>query len=471
MREHVRRIHLVGIGGSGMSGIAEVLSNLGYQVSGSDLQESAATLRLQRMGVSVHIGHDAALVEDCDVVVTSAAIDDANPELAAGRDAKIPVIPRAEMLAELMRFRRGIAVAGTHGKTTTTSLVASVLARGGLDPTFVVGGQVNSVNSNAKLGTSEYLVAEADESDASFLHLQPLVAIVTNVDVDHLDTYGGDFSRLKQTFVDFLYNLPFYGLAVMCIDDPVVREILPEIRKPVLTYGISEDADVRASAIEQHGLHMHFRVSRESASPDLQVRLALAGEHNVLNALAAVAVASRLGVTDDAICAGLEEFQGIARRLQVRGSILTAAGEAILVDDYAHHPTEIAATLKAVVGGWPQRRHVVAFQPHRYTRTRDLLDQFSQVLAEQDPLIITAVYPAGEAPISGADGQALCRSIRTRGYVDPVYVDDVNDLPHTLDAVVRGGDVIVTLGAGDIGQVSKAMAERGSCADSRSQGG
>lgn len=461
MRDHVRHIHLVGIGGSGMSGIAEVLFNLGYKVSGSDLQESATVRRLQRIGIWVHIGHEANLVQDCDVVVASAAINEANSELLAAHKARIPVIPRAEMLGELMRFRKGIAVAGTHGKTTTTSLVANVLARGGLDPTFVVGGQVNSVNSNAKLGSGEYLVAEADESDASFLHLQPFIAIVTNIDADHLVTYGGDFSRLKQTFVDFLLNLPFYGLAVMCIDDPVVREVMPQIRKPVVTYGVRDDADVRACAIEQLGLQMRFRVMRSSVPAELQVNLAVPGHHNVLNALAAIAVADRLGITDKAICDGLQEFQGIARRMQVRGSIAVSGGNAILVDDYAHHPTEIAATLKAVAGSWPQRRRVVVFQPHRFTRTRDLLDQFSQVLAEQDPLVITAVYPAGEPPISGADGQALCRSIRARGYVDPVYVDDVNDLPRVLSAILRDGDVVVTLGAGDIGQVSRVMTANG----------
>jgi len=444
-----------------MSGIAEVLFNLGYQVSGSDLQDSSATRRLQSVGVTVHIGHDARLVRDCDVVVASTAIANANPELIAAYDAKIPVIPRAEMLGELMRFRKGIAVAGTHGKTTTTSLVASVLARGGLDPTFVVGGQVNSVNSNARLGSGEYLVAEADESDASFLHLQPLIAIVTNIDADHLSAYEGDFFRLRQTYVDFLYNLPFYGLAVMCIDDPVVREVLPQIRRPIVTYGVNEEADVRASEIEQHGMQMNFQVSRRHTAEKLRVILAVPGEHNVLNALAAIAVADNLGVQDEAICAGLEGFQGIARRFQVRGFITIPDGEVLLVDDYAHHPTEIAATLNAASGSWPDRRLVVAFQPHRYTRTRDLLDEFSQVLAEQGPLIITAVYPAGESPISGADGLALCRSIRARGYADPIYIDDVHDLPRALKAIIRNGDVIVTLGAGDIGSVSKSIGDHG----------
>ncbi len=461
MRDHVRHVHFVGIGGSGMSGIAEVLLNLGYTVSGSDLAESADTRRLRSAGAEVHIGHSAGYVNGCEVVVTSTAVPPDNPELGAARDKKIPVIPRAEMLGELMRFRKGIAVAGTHGKTTTTGLVANVLAHGGLDPTFVVGGVVNSAGSHARLGSSEYLVAEADESDASFLHLQPLMAIVTNIDADHMDTYGGDFDRLKTTFVDFLFNLPFYGLAVLCLDDPVVREIVPRIRKPIVTYGTASDADVRASAIRPAGLHTRFRAHRSGSDHPLELELALPGRHNVLNALAAIAVADALEVPDPAIAAGLADFAGTGRRFQLRGTIAAGAGEALLVDDYAHHPSELAATLDAARGCWPDRRLVVVFQPHRYTRTRDLLDDFSAVLATYDPLVITEVYPAGERPISGADGRALCRAIRTRGRAEPIFVADLGDLSEVLQAVVRADDVILTLGAGDIGQLSQRLAEEG----------
>jgi UDP-N-acetylmuramate--alanine ligase len=460
MRDHVRHIHFIGIGGSGMSGIAEVLLNLGYQISGSDLAASPAVERLRGAGAKVHIGHNAALVADCDVVVTSSAVNPANPEITAAHAAKIPVIPRAEMLAELMRFRKGIAVAGTHGKTTTTSLVASLLAKGGLDPTFVVGGRVNSAGTNAVLGRGEYLVAEADESDASFLHLQPEIAVVTNVDMDHMDTYQGDFEVVKRTFVDFLQNLPFYGLAVLCLDDPVVREIIDQVRKPTLSYGMSRDADIRAVDVRQQGLQMHFKVMRPGAGP-YAVELALPGEHNVLNALAAIAVAAHLGVPDVSIAAGLAEFQGIGRRFHVRGEVVCADGSALVVDDYGHHPREIAATLKAAHGSWPDRRIVVVFQPHRYTRTRDLLDDFSLVLAEEDPLLVTEVYPAGESPISSADGRALCRAIRARGRANPVFVDQVEALPKILPAIVRDGDVILTLGAGNIGQVSRQLVEVG----------
>ncbi len=444
-----------------MSGIAEVLLNLDYRVSGSDIQENASTRRLRALGATVHIGHDAALIRGSDVVVISTAVEEGNPEVAAARVGKIPVIPRAEMLGELMRFRKGIAVAGTHGKTTTTSLVASLLAAGGLDPTFVIGGRLNSAGVNARLGSGEYLVAEADESDASFLHLQPLIAVVTNIDADHLENYGGDFAVLRRTFVEFLHNLPFYGLAVLCVDDAAVREILPEIRKPVLTYGMNADADIRITAIEQHGLGMHFRVARADRHDWLDLTLNQPGRHNVLNAVAAVAVAHQLGVDDAAITQGLAGFQGISRRFQVNGSIPVGDGEVILVDDYAHHPREILATLEAVRDSWPERRRVVVFQPHRYSRTRDLMDDFSHLLATVEPLIVTEVYAAGEAAINGADGRALCRSIRARGRANPIFVERLEELPAVLSDVLQAGDVLVTLGAGSIGQVAADLAAGG----------
>ena len=460
MREHVRHIHFVGIGGTGMCGIAEVLLNLEYIVTGSDLSRTASTRRLTDLGATIHIGHDVRWIEGCDVVVTSSAVDEDNPEVQAAIEQKIPVVPRAEMLGELMRFRKGIAVAGTHGKTTTTSLIANVLAHGGLDPTFVVGGLVHSIDSNARLGGGEYLVAEADESDASFLHLQPLISVVTNIDADHMGTYGGDFERLKQTFVDFLYNLPFYGLAVMCIDDSVVQEILPRIRKPVVTYGTSQGAEFRAVDIEQQGTRTHFRVERLNASP-IDIEVAMPGDHNVLNALAAVAIADRLGVDDKLIKKGLAEFQGISRRFEVLGELKVEGGQALLVDDYAHHPRELAATMLAAEKAWPNRRLMVVFQPHRYTRTRDLLDDFTLVLQHQEPLVITEVYAAGESVISGADGRSLCRAIRARGHVDPIFVADVNELANTLGAIVRADDVILTLGAGNISYASRQLLDAG----------
>ncbi|MFQ5994002.1 MAG: UDP-N-acetylmuramate--L-alanine ligase [Acidiferrobacterales bacterium] len=456
MRNWVKRIHFVGIGGIGMSGIAEVLSNLRFEVSGSDARESANTRRLADLGISVHIGHDAALVEQTDAVVVSSAINGRNPEVAAAKRAKIPVVPRAEMLGELMRFQRGIAVTGTHGKTTTTSLIACLLAEGGLDPTFVIGGQLNSAGSNARLGKGEYLVAEADESDASFLHLQPFVAVVTNIDSDHLITYGGDFARLKRTFLNFLHNLPFYGLAVVCLDDPVIREIIPRIQRPTITYGMCSDADVRATGVEQRGMEMRFTAEMNSESP-MDLKLRQPGEHNVLNALAAVAVAKELGVTTQAIAKGMDNFAGIGRRFQILGRTKRIGGEVIFVDDYAHHPRELAVTLAAARRGWPDRRLVVVFQPHRYTRTRDLLADFSTVLHEFDPLVITEVYSAGEAMISGADGRGLCRAIRARGKANPIFVEDVEQLPHKLNEVVRAGDVVITLGAGNIGQVASQL--------------
>jgi UDP-N-acetylmuramate--alanine ligase len=450
----IRRTHFVGIGGAGMGGIAEVLLNLGYEVSGSDLRANAVTRRLEQQGAQIWFGHDASHVAECDVVVVSSAVNEENPEVAAARERRIPVVPRAEMLAEIMRFRHGIAVAGTHGKTTTTSLVASILADAGLDPTFVIGGQLNSASSHARLGSGRYLVAEADESDASFLYLQPMLAVVTNIDADHLSAYGGDFQRLRQTFVEFLHHLPFYGLAVMCLDDPNVHDVLPELTRQFTTYGIdAEDADIRALNLEQRGMQMHFEIRQAGHAP-LAVVLNLPGRHNVLNALAAVAVARELGVNDAAIQNALETFAGIGRRFEVHGEIPVAGGTVLLIDDYGHHPSEIAATLEAARHGWPQRRLVVAFQPHRYSRTHDLLDDFAQVLVNADVLLISEVYAAGEAPIPGADGRALCRAVRGRGRVDPVYVEDVETLPKVLNDLLQPGDVLLTLGAGSIGAVA-----------------
>ena len=456
----VRRIHLVGVGGAGMGGIAEVLHNLGYEVSGSDLRENAVTRRLKNMGVQIFTGHSAANVSDCDAVVVSTAIDSDNPEILAARERRVPVVPRAEMLAELMRFRYGIGVAGTHGKTTTTSLVASLLAEGGLDPTFVIGGQLNSAASHAQLGSGHYLVAEADESDASFLHLQPSMAIVTNIDADHLQTYGGDFDRLRQIFIEFLHHLPFYGLAVLCLDDPEVRNILDEVTRPVITYGIESDADLVASEIQQDEMQTHFTVRRQGHDKALDITLNLPGRHNVLNALAAIAVATELGVSDEAIRKALASFQGIGRRFQVAGEIETVAGRVLMIDDYAHHPREIAPTLAAVHAGWPGRRLVVVFQPHRYTRTHDLFDDFIQVLSGVDVLVLGEVYAAGETPISGADGRALARGIRARGHIDPVFVEDLATLPEVLNDVLHDGDILLTLGAGDIGAVAAGLPAR-----------
>ena len=453
----VRRVHFVGAGGAGMGGIAEVLHNLGYEVSGSDLGENAVTRRLAGMGVRIHIGHDPANLGECDAVVVSSAVDADNPELVAARERRIPVVPRAEMLAELMRFRYGIGIAGTHGKTTTTSLIASLLAEGGLDPTFVIGGRLNSTASHARLGEGHYLVAEADESDASFLYLQPSMAVVTNIDADHLSTYEGDFDRLRQTFIEFLHHLPFYGLAVLCLDDPEVKRLLGEVTRPVITYGIDAEADVRATDLRQEGMQTHFTVQRAGSDAGLAVTLNLPGRHNVLNALAAIAVASELGVSDSAIQEGLAHFQGIGRRFHVAGEVQTTAGSVLLIDDYAHHPREIAPTLAAVRAGWPGRRLVLAFQPHRYTRTRDLFDDFTEVLSEVDVLVIGEVYAAGEAPISGADGRALCRGIRARGHVDPVFVEAIDELPVVLGDILQDGDVLLTLGAGNIGAVAAQL--------------
>ena len=446
----IHTIHFVGIGGSGMSGIAEVLLNLGYAVQGSDLKAGEATRRLERLGARVMIGHRAEHVDGADVVVVSSAIDASNPEVAQALAGRVPVVKRAEMLGELMRFRYSIAVAGTHGKTTTTSLVASVLAEGGEDPTFVIGGRLKSAAANARLGAGRYLVAEADESDASFLHLQPMIAIVTNVDADHLGTHGGDFAKLKESFVEFLHNLPFYGLAIVCIDDAEAAGLIPSIARPYLTYGYGEDADVRAVNVDRRGVLSRFDVLRPGREP-LAVSLNLPGRHNVLNALAAIAVATELDVDDAAIQRALAGFQGIDRRLQWLGDVQVAAGRVTLVDDYGHHPTEVAATLEAARQGWPDRRVVLVFQPHRYTRTRDLLDEFARVLSEADALIVAEVYPAGEAPIAGADGKALCRAIRSRGRVEPVLLRSLDELPGAMVDVLRDGDVVLTMGAGSIG--------------------
>ncbi len=454
---NIERIHFVGIGGTGMSGIAEVLSNLGYQVSGSDIKETPVTQRLAGLGVDITIGHRRANIAQVDVVVASSAIDRTNEEIDEAYLKRIPVIPRAEMLAELMRFRFGIAVAGTHGKTTTTSLTASLLAEGGLDPTFVIGGRLNSAGSNAKLGLGHYLVAEADESDASFLYLQPMIAVVTNIDQDHMETYGNSYQRLKDTFIEFLHHLPFYGLAVVCLDDSGIKEILPLISKPVTTYGVDENADVRAINIKQDGLQTQFSVLRRGNYPPLHVTLNMPGWHNMLNALAAIAVASKLSVDDDAIIRSLLAFKGIGRRFQHAMITLPKVGAVPLVDDYGHHPREIAATLEALRQAWPDRRSVVIFQPHRYTRTRDLFEDFVHVLSTVDVLILMEVYSAGETAIPGADGRALSRAIRVRGQVDPVFVDVFEELPTLIAGILQPGDVVLTMGAGNVGQFAAQL--------------
>jgi len=466
MRDRMRRInriHLVGIGGVGMGGIAEVLLNLGYAVQGSDLKESAVTRRLTRLGALVHIGHRRENVGEADVVVVSSAVADDNPEVLVARAARKPVVQRAEMLGELMRFRHAIAVSGSHGKTTTTSLIASVLAEAGQDPTFVIGGRLKSADSNGRLGAGRYLVAEADESDASFIHLQPMVAVVTNIDNDHLATYGGDMERLRHTFVEFLHNLPFYGLAVVCLDDPGVRQILPLLHRATLTYGFSPEADVRVEDWVRDGLRSRFTVVRPGAAP-LPVILNLPGRHNVLNALAAVAIARDLELDDAACQQALASFEGVDRRLQVLGEISLAGKRVVLVDDYGHHPTEIAATIEAVRQAWPDRRLVVAFQPHRYSRTRDLLDDFAEALSAADRLLVTEIYAAGEAPIAGADGRAICRAIRSRGQIEPVFVPQMEELPGLLTGVVQTGDVVLTLGAGSIGSAALGLRDAHACA-------
>jgi UDP-N-acetylmuramate--alanine ligase len=460
MNERMRRIntiHFVGIGGSGMGGIAEVLLNLGYQVQGSDLKSNAVTERLQQMGARIAYGHRAENAAGADVIVVSTAVSRDNPEVAAALERRVPVVPRAEMLGELMRFRQSIAVAGTHGKTTTTSLVASVLAEGGEDPTFVIGGRLKSAGTNARLGAGRYLVAEADESDASFMHLQPMIAIVTNIDNDHLGTHGGDFGKLCQSFISFLHNLPFYGLAVLCRDDEHLRRIESQVGRPIVTYGLAEDADVRAVDIVRDGPRTRFAVLRPNRPEPLAITLNLPGLHNVRNALAAITVATELDITDGAIARALAGFQGIDRRMQVIGEVQSPAGRVTIVDDYGHHPTELAATMEALRQAYPGRRLVLAFQPHRYTRTRDLLDDFAIVLSGADVLLVTDVYAAGEAPIEGADGRAICRAIRSRGKLEPVFVGAAENLGKALVDVIRDGDVVVTMGAGHIGALAHEL--------------
>jgi len=457
----MRRVHMVGIGGSGMCGIAEVLANLGFEVSGSDLLETRATRHLAGMGVQVHYGHDAALIGDADVLVVSSAIPEDNVEVQAARDRRIPVVPRAEMLAELMRFRRGIAVAGTHGKTTTTSLAASLLAEGGLDPTFIIGGVVNAWGSNARLGQGEYLLAEADESDGSFLLLQPVIALVTNIDRDHLDNFRGRFGNLRRAFVAFLQHLPFHGAALLCIDDPEVAALIPELSRAVVTFGLSGQADIRATDLRQHGRRMHFNVHLPGAAKPLPVVLNLPGEHNVRNALGAIVIAWEIGLDPARVVGCLERFEGIGRRFADLGTIELGGCRFRAIEDYGHHPTEIEATMRAARSGWPGRRLVVVFQPHRYTRTRDLFDDFSRVLSEADLPVITEVYAAGEQPIEGISGRALCRSIRARGRVDPVMVPSVDDLLPALEGLLEDGDLVLLMGAGSIEQVAQRLRDIG----------
>lgn len=462
MKHAIRHIHFVGIGGAGMSGIAEVLLNQGYRISGSDLGDSAATRRLAALGAEVFMGHDAKHIEGADAIVTSTAVKPDNPEVVAAHAKLVPVVPRAVMLAELMRLKKGVAIAGTHGKTTTTSLVASVLAEAGMDPTFVIGGRLNSAGANAALGSGEYIVVEADESDASFLNLLPMVSVVTNIDADHMDTYGHDFGRLKGAFVEFLHKMPFYGAAVVCVDDPAVREILPQIARPITSYGTSEDAQVRAFDVRAAGGQMHFRVQRRNgvSLPDLDVVLNLPGQHNVLNSLAAIGIAVELGVPDEAVLRALAGFKGVGRRFQRYGeAALPAGGRATIVDDYGHHPVEMAATIAAARGAFPGRRLVLAFQPHRYTRTRDCFEDFVKVIGQADAVLLAEVYAAGEAPIVAADGRSLTRALRVAGKLEPVFVDDIADMPRAVLDNARDGDVVLCMGAGSIGTVAAQIME------------
>ena len=463
MKHAIRHIHFVGIGGAGMSGIAEVLLNMGYTISGSDLAANAVTHRLSTLGARIHLGHAASHIDGADCIVTSTAVKDDNPEVKAAHTKLLPVVPRAVMLAELMRMKKGIAIAGTHGKTTTTSLVSSVLASAGLDPTFVIGGKLNSAGANAQLGSGEYIVVEADESDASFLKLLPVMAVVTNIDADHMDTYGHDFGKLKKAFVEFLHHMPFYGAAVVCVDDPNIRSLLGDIQRPITTYGVSPDAQVRALNIRANHGQMHFSVQRRNGVklPDLDVVLNLPGHHNVLNALAAISVAAELNIQDKALLEALAQFKGVGRRFQRYGDVaLPGGGVATVVDDYGHHPVEMAATLEAARGAFPGRRLVLAFQPHRYTRTRDCFEDFVKVIGQADAVLLTDVYAAGEAPIVAADGRALTRAIRISGKVEPVFVGDVNDMPQAILDNARTGDVILCMGAGSIGQVAGQVVER-----------
>jgi len=459
----IQRVHFVGIGGVGMCGIAEVLLNLGYKISGSDVKENVATNRLSAQGAEVFIGQAASNIESAEVVVVSTAIAADNVEVIAAKEKRIPVVRRAEMRAEIMRLRYGIAIAGTHGKTTTTSLTASILIEAGMDPTYVIGGKLNSAATNAKLGEGRYFVAEADESDASFLLLQPMMAVVTNIDADHLETYGGDFEKYKQSFVEFLHHLPFYGQAIICLDDIENNHILDQVSRPIVTYGIESDADVKAENINCNGMQCHYDLKLPNESDVISITLNLPGRHNVLNSLAAITVAYLLGIEIQSIQKALQTFDGIGRRMQQYGEIKTIKGNVLLVDDYGHHPTEIKATLEAAKGAWSNKRIVVVFQPHRYTRTRDLFEDFSKVLSEADTLIVTEVYSAGEEPIVGADGRALCAAIRARGRVNPVFVEDLDELNSSILDLVEDGDVLLTLGAGSIGAIAeklpKALAE------------
>lgn len=465
MKHAVKHIHFVGIGGAGMSGIAEVLKNLGYEISGSDLADGPTLRRLQELGIRTCVGHDAANIQRADAVVTSTAVQADNPEVVAARQRKIPIVPRAMMLAELMRLKQGIAIAGTHGKTTTTSLVASILAEGGLDPTFVIGGRLNSAGANAKLGAGDYIVVEADESDASFLNLLPVMSVVTNIDADHMETYGHDFGRLKKAFVDFLHRMPFYGTAILCVDDPVVRSLLAEVQCPITSYGVSEDAQVRAVDIRAVGPQMHFTAQRRNGVtlPDLEVRLNLPGHHNVLNALSAIAVAVELNVPDAAVIKALAEFRGVGRRFQSYGDLPVPAGQGggrfTVIEDYGHHPVELGATLAAARGAFPGRRLVLAFQPHRYTRTRDCFEDFVKVMGQADNVLLAEVYSAGEAPIVAADGRSLARAVRVAGKVEPVFVDDISDMPQAIAEMARDGDVVMCMGAGSIGAVPAKLVE------------
>ncbi len=466
MKHKIKHIHFVGIGGSGMNGIAEVLLNLGFKVSGSDLADSAVTQRLQSLGAKVYQGHNEKNLTSADAVVTSTAVKADNPEVVAAREQRIPIVPRAVMLAELMRLRQGIAVAGTHGKTTTTSLVTTVLAKGGYDPTFVIGGRLNSSGANARLGTGEFIVAEADESDASFLFLTPILAVVTNIDADHMETYGHDFGKLKQAFVDFLERLPFYGRAILCSDDANVREIIPRISKPITTYGMGEEAQIRAVNVRHEGGRMRFTAQCrhdekclfEGKPLDLDITLNLAGEHNVLNALAAISVGLEVGVAPSAIVAALAEFEGVGRRMQRYGEIpLASGGSFTLIDDYGHHPVEMKATLAAVRGAFPNKRLLLAFQPHRYTRTRDLFEDFVKVLSGVDALALADIYAAGETPIVAADGRSLMHALRVAGQNEAVFVENIADMPQTIMQMAKDGDVVLTMGAGSIGGVSNLV--------------
>lgn len=462
MKHAIHHIHFVGIGGAGMSGIAEVLHNLGYAISGSDLADSATLRRLAGLGIKTFVGHAAENVVGSDAVVTSTAVQGDNPEVLAAREKKIPVVPRALMLAELMRFKQGIAIAGAHGKTTTTSLVTSVLAEAGLDPTFVIGGKLNSAGANAKLGQGDYIVVEADESDASFLNLLPVMAVVTNIDADHMETYGHDFGRLKQAFVDFLHRMPFYGRAILCVDSPAVREILPKLARPVTTYGFAEDAQVRAVNVRAEAGRMRFTVRRQNGQsyPDLEVVLSLPGEHNVLNALSAVAVAMELEISDEALLRALEGFKGVGRRFQRYGELPAANGGTFtVIDDYGHHPVEMAATLAAARGAFPGQRLVLAFQPHRYSRTRDCFEDFVKVIGSADSVLLAEVYAAGEAPIVAADGRSLARALRVAGKVEPVFVENIADMPAAIAANAQAGDVLLCMGAGSIGAVPGKLVE------------